>query len=948
VAVGADGRVLILTSGSGTGGASNVLLVYDPSPNAAVTLTSLSVTPAAPAAATFPAPSNRPFLSAHGRLASTRDGSLIAGVSAPATGSATVFVYQSSSATVLNARIIANSSTAVSISDDGTRIMSGANLFDAATLRVLAQQSLANSPYPITPGTSFTTAANQGGSAFAPNGQTLYAAYNVVPVQSPAAPTNESQLMLNDPDNLLIQMGIQLPEGLDGKLVISSNGASAYALSDSGFTILATGTISQGPLAEPATTVLQLTSDPCRVTAPTSSATVAINNPGTARITATAQLLTYAGQANQASPATAPQASSTTVSGNPAITFNFNPSAATGLGTISPPHDFLIQSTQAINIPNRIRVYQNSRNSEAPGSVIPIPVGISPTAALADIVYDATRQRVYVANAGLNRVEIYDIAQQALLTPVKVGQLPNSLALTPDGDTLYVANSGGESISIVDPIKLQTIGNVSFAPIAFGSTLAIVTPIAIAAGLSGLQILMSDGSLWEVVGGTALPRGVSAVIGQTAAGTPNKLPITPAPATMVATPGGEYILFATATGIAYLYDGTIDDFVASRQVFTAAAQTGYIGPLAAGPQGQYFLVGGTSLNSALVPTGSRATAGLVSAITPLNSSSYAILSPPAVAGTAEPSAATSIEILNASTGAANVQVNALEGPPTTVAATGRAFVNGRSMVLDATGANAYFISASGLSIISLTPPSAATQPQVNTHGVVNFASLLPQVAPNTLISISGKNLGASATAPTDLLPVVLGGTCVTLNNTPLPLIMTGPTQINAQIPPNLATGNLPLVVRSITNHSASASQTLTVSKYAPAVLVNADGQISLYHADGSYVNQNNPANRDEPLTMFAVGLGSTTGGQVIAGEPSPSNPLAVTNPVSVYFGNPLWVQAAIIVESSNLAPGLIGVYQIGLKVPGFHISGSALPVMIEVGGVKSSTTGPFAPYVAVN
>src|SRR5579871_2616406 len=42
VAVGSDGRVLITTAGSGTGGTSNVLLLYDPSPNATVTLTSIS------------------------------------------------------------------------------------------------------------------------------------------------------------------------------------------------------------------------------------------------------------------------------------------------------------------------------------------------------------------------------------------------------------------------------------------------------------------------------------------------------------------------------------------------------------------------------------------------------------------------------------------------------------------------------------------------------------------------------------------------------------------------------------------------------------------------------------------------------------------------------------------------------------------------------------------
>jgi uncharacterized protein (TIGR03437 family) len=178
--------------------------------------------------------------------------------------------------------------------------------------------------------------------------------------------------------------------------------------------------------------------------------------------------------------------------------------------------------------------------------------------------------------------------------------------------------------------------------------------------------------------------------------------------------------------------------------------------------------------------------------------------------------------------------------------------------------------------------------------------------------------------------------------------MVSPTQINAQIPPDLAAGTYPLIVRSISNHLAAVSQQLTVSKYAPAVLVPSPGQVALVHADGKFVNTGNPATRDEPLTMYAVGLGPTTGGAVTAGAPSPSSPLAVTGTVEVFFGNPSYKQAGIIVDWSGLAPGFIGLYQLNLRVPGFHINGDALPIMIRVGNVNSPTTGPVVPTVAVN
>ena len=50
VAVANDGRVLISTAGNGTTTKTNVLLVYDPSPNAPVSLSSISVAPPAPIA----------------------------------------------------------------------------------------------------------------------------------------------------------------------------------------------------------------------------------------------------------------------------------------------------------------------------------------------------------------------------------------------------------------------------------------------------------------------------------------------------------------------------------------------------------------------------------------------------------------------------------------------------------------------------------------------------------------------------------------------------------------------------------------------------------------------------------------------------------------------------------------------------------------------------------
>jgi uncharacterized protein (TIGR03437 family) len=164
------------------------------------------------------------------------------------------------------------------------------------------------------------------------------------------------------------------------------------------------------------------------------------------------------------------------------------------------------------------------------------------------------------------------------------------------------------------------------------------------------------------------------------------------------------------------------------------------------------------------------------------------------------------------------------------------------------------------------------------------------------------------------------------------------------------------VVHSITNTVASTSTTLTISKYAPAVLIGNVGQAAILHLDGNFVTPDNPASRDERLMIFGVGMGPTQGGPVVTGQQAPASPLAAicteaaacAKAVQVFFGPPGDTRSPVIVEWSGLTPGLIGVYQINVYVPGTHISGRAVPVTVKVSGVSSSVTGPVPPTVAVN
>jgi uncharacterized protein (TIGR03437 family) len=157
-----------------------------------------------------------------------------------------------------------------------------------------------------------------------------------------------------------------------------------------------------------------------------------------------------------------------------------------------------------------------------------------------------------------------------------------------------------------------------------------------------------------------------------------------------------------------------------------------------------------------------------------------------------------------------------------------------------------------------------------------------------------------------------------------------------------------VVVRSIAAGAASSSITATVSKYAPAVFVNGNGEALLYHANGELVSKDHPGTRDEHLTLYLTGMGVTTGGSVTAGMPSPASPLAVTAPVNLYFGNPKISDAGVIVDWSGLVPGEIGIYQVNCRIPGTHLSGDSMPITVKIGGVSSPTTGANVPLVWVH
>ncbi|HEV2444278.1 MAG TPA: beta-propeller fold lactonase family protein, partial [Candidatus Sulfopaludibacter sp.] len=735
VEVGNDGRVLISMNGTGVVGgvAQGTLSVFDRTlaTGQQVQPVSVPALPSTPVGIPANPGSTRPVTTFSSKLQRTPDGQFIVGVVTPTNSTAYVFVYEVASGIVLRNRTMGGQSSVISMAPDGSKFMAGPALIDTATLAVIAQENNANAPFPFTGAVNTIQAV--GGSIFSPDGSTLYAAFNTAATAIPAPPSASSTLLVNDPSNLGIQLGIKLPESIVAKMVIKSDGSEAWGLSDSGLLDLPLGQLYNYPIVAPQTTDVFLAMDDCNHGV--AAGTLNVGNLGKGKLAYTIGAGNTAALVFQQSSGLAPSAIKFTMEpGRSGVTRYPGTNFWTGAGTVQgTPVNVTLSSPEAINVPSIIRVYMNYRGADQRGMIFPVPtmpnsnpnapVNANGNEGLQDIVIDEPRGRLYITNSGYNRIEIFDTKQQQFLHPIAVGQLPHQMAMSTDGNTLYVANTGGESISIVDLNLQQVVGSVAFPPIPRNGTANPTYVRGMAMGLSGLQFVMSNGSLWQVIGGTAVPWQANSVAPTTITATPTS------PAAMLATPGAEYILALNGAGTAYLYDATADTYVTSRLLFNPIQ--GYYGVLGALPGGNYFTANSLILNPSLTTVGGAATPSAqgatttsrnVVAVAPLSASSYLRLTTPvrsSITATTIDDSRTTLEMVDIANGLDSAVAVVPEQPVISVFGTARFNANPRQMVADSAGTTAYAITLSGLSVIPLAPSSAATQPAISAGGILN-------------------------------------------------------------------------------------------------------------------------------------------------------------------------------------------------------------------------------------
>jgi len=227
------------------------------------------------------------------------------------------------------------------------------------------------------------------------------------------------------------------------------------------------------------------------------------------------------------------------------------------------------------------------------------------------------------------------------------------------------------------------------------------------------------------------------------------------------------------------------------------------------------------------------------------------------------------------------------------------------------------------------PVIAMSSPQVGRDGVVNaFSQQGGSRAPGELISIYGSGLGPidgislQFDSATGLLPRSAPGLQVSFNGIAAPLFYANATQINAQVPYELA-GMAEAQLTVTVNGQSSGALPFMIQPTKPGLFPG------IWNQNGSRNSPENPARAGEIVILFATGQGVTSPVSVSGKRAEGSYPEPIAESRLLVDGQP----AEILFRGQ--APGTAGVMQINARIPASISTGATVPVVLEIGSASS-------------
>jgi uncharacterized protein (TIGR03437 family) len=202
------------------------------------------------------------------------------------------------------------------------------------------------------------------------------------------------------------------------------------------------------------------------------------------------------------------------------------------------------------------------------------------------------------------------------------------------------------------------------------------------------------------------------------------------------------------------------------------------------------------------------------------------------------------------------------------------------------------------------------------------------------------------------LPTTLADVQVLLNGNPVPLQAVMPQQINFQVPMTVPRGDATLEVMRVSTGQTLGSFPVTIKPFLPG-LFKADPPVHTtvvpdvcgglngicYQAlannqDGSLNSPTNPASRGTVISVFGTGQGVVDNAPA-DGDLTPDSQIPTPFKPQVALGGAFVTD----VSFSGLAPGMVGVWRVDMKIPDTVAPGSQIVFLLTPDQQSTNTRG---------
>lgn len=266
---------------------------------------------------------------------------------------------------------------------------------------------------------------------------------------------------------------------------------------------------------------------------------------------------------------------------------------------------------------------------------------------------------------------------------------------------------------------------------------------------------------------------------------------------------------------------------------------------------------------------------------------------------------------------------------------GSMYVVGSTDSLNFPTAHAFRASRPGVqnAFVAAIGPSAPLTINSLTNGA-SFATA-PAVSPGSLATIfASTGVAQPAYASSTPLPLNLSGVSVTINGTAAPIVSVNSSQVNFQLPNEVAAGPATAILQTSGEWFTTSSVPFdfTLSAAAPGIFTSAANQALAQNYPSLALNSPTaPASAGGVVIVYLTGIGPLNN-PAGDGLPTPSGPLSrATSSFSATID-----QLNAPISFLGLTPGYIGLAQGNLTIPSTLKAGT-YPLVITVNGVASNT-----------